>query len=264
MDSTKSTATVLMTFLVAAVLGALAWFFYFNPTITEIGDIESEVSAQEDLNETLQIQVDQLAADFERLPEIRQEIDTIAQDVPPVEDEPGFIRTIAGISDAYDNITLERLSVGVPTVIENSITLARAAAVFEEGSYVEQLEFEGLIGSSFSLEVLGPQEEVRAMLEELQTGTHRYFLIEVYAPTALEPTEASGARPEIGEDWISASMQGWSFTVIQPDIDPTLKPGPDGEVPTRTSLADQAENDDDTEGAGASTSDPSVTPSPSE
>lgn len=259
MDGTKSTATVLMTFLIAAVMGALAWFFFFNPTINEIGEIEDEASAQEDLNETLEIQVAALAADFERLPEIRQEIDAVAGDVPPIEDQPGFIRTLVTLVEDYDDVVLERLDIGVPEVVQNSVTLAEAAAVFDEGSYIESLEFEGLIGTSFTLQVLGPRDDVLGMLEDIQTGEHRYFLVEDFTATPLDPAEASGARPEIGEGWVDATVPGWFFTVIQPGIDPTLKPGPDGEIPTRISLAAE---DESGEGENEESASPEPTPTP--
>jgi hypothetical protein len=234
----SSATTVLLGVLGAAIIGALSWFFYFSPNFESMAQTALETESQRALNDAFEIEVRSLAADFERLPEFHEEIRVISQDTPPVEDGPGLGRLFGQLADEQD-VLLEKLEMGDAEYLMNTVTLADAAAVFGQGSYVEDLEFEHLVATSFSTLVVGPSSDVLAMLDRVQNGDHRYILVSSVESTGLDPAPAEGTRPEIEEGWVEATITGYSFTFVIPNVDPNLKLGPGGAVPFPESFLDE-------------------------
>ncbi|PKQ26162.1 MAG: hypothetical protein CVT64_06780 [Actinobacteria bacterium HGW-Actinobacteria-4] len=242
MGEQKSITTLLVTLLLVAVIGVASWLFYFSPTLEAIAATRAATVAQNDFNETFKKQVDALAADYARLPEIIDEINLVAEDLPPVEDVPNFIRTVSSLMDKY-GLLIQELDISRPTVIDNSITLEAAAALYGQESYVEQLEFSGLLGTKFELTFIGPRLETFMLVDELQTGDHRYFLVEAFLFESLEPAGAEGVRPAIGVNWVETTITGFYFTLVQPDIDANIKPGEFGQPPQVSIKIDEVTED---------------------
>lgn len=225
MSGSKGVTTILLALVVAAVIGVGAWLFYFSPTFDAIEQTSSEIASQKDLNFTLGLQRDQLAAEFKMLPETIDEIVDVADDIPPVEETPTFAITINDIV-TRNGLLVQDLTIADPTPTLNVVVLEAAATALEDSdyvSYVEDLEFQGLVRTPFSVTFIGPWSQVMNIVRELQSGEHRYVLVDAYVSQRLEPAEAAPPRPAVGAGWFEVTVGGYFFTQLFEGVNPNQK-----------------------------------------
>lgn len=231
MSGSGNAVTYLVSLVVVAAIAVSSYLFYFSPTLADISDLRQQALSQRDFNETYAAQVNQLRQEFENIEELEAQLHDIQWDLPPIEDVPNTYRTIDSIIRSQPRTTVMRVEVGTPAEIFNQITLADAYAAVGRSSYVEDLEFTGLYFTQVRIEFVGPLFEVLNIVEELQKGPHRFFLVQEVVWDAVEPAAASGARPATVLGDVESYISGGFFVLTQEGTDPRLLPGEFGMYP---------------------------------
>jgi len=131
MLQTRTTRWLAGTALLCVVLLAGAYLLLIGPKRAEAASLRDENAAAQQRNDTLQIQIAQLRAQFARLPERQSELADILAQMPPTADVPKLVRDVDAL--AKDNgVTLTSVTPGTASYLAapsaGSATAPSAAA----------------------------------------------------------------------------------------------------------------------------------------
>jgi hypothetical protein len=173
----QNTAWVLGAFALGAVLAALMYVFLISPALAARAEAAEATAAARDQNEFLELRLLQYQADYEKLPEMREQVEeiyaqfSVREDVAQVRRDLEALLTPLGVSVVVDNV-------GDPILVTPGvISLAQPAASVGRVSYIEGLTFTDLYSSNFDMTISGPYEQVIKAIAMLQLHEGRYFLV---------------------------------------------------------------------------------------
>lgn len=223
MKRSQNTTALIIAVLVALVLAAIAWFLLIGPKLDAASFAQEQTESQRLTNDNLRAEIETLKAEAERLPELREELWRIRDAFPPQQDVPGLRDLIAELYGAH-GLVIQSDSIGLPGPIENTLALAPAYAAVGKESYVEGIQFSGLIVTPVTVTTRGPRAAVLSLLDDLQVGDHRYFSVYAYN---LEPLEADPSTvPPTGNGWAELTVSMYVFTLDYGVPDASLRPEP--------------------------------------
>ena len=117
MRNSKNAGFLLSIIAIAALVAVVAYMFLIRPSLDSISQSKAAEEAATTFNETLEIQLLQYQADFDKLPETQAQIDEIQTAFAPQEDVAEIRRQIYSLLGAEglvfhtDNVTNPTLSV---------------------------------------------------------------------------------------------------------------------------------------------------------
>lgn len=178
MKAQRNTGLTVVVALVAVVATIGAYFLLFKPALDDRAEAVEALSAQEDFNVTLEARVAALQAKYEKMPELKEQLEQVQTEFPPNED-PEEVRRLINQLAKQTGVTIVSDSLSTPELVVPSGSLAAAAADVGKESYAEGLVVDGLYATTMEIEATGTQAAVERFVAELQLGNHRYFFAKV-------------------------------------------------------------------------------------
>ena len=227
----------------AVILGIIAWLLGIGPRLDRAAVANDERAAQVSFNDTLELTLLARMSDAKLIPEYRERIFDIRDDLPPVLDIPAIRRKLEELH-VENGLVVSSEAIGETTVMTPGISLALQAAEVGRASQLDGLAFTGLLATPIDLRVAGSREQVFGLLNDLQTGDHQYFLlIGLTIDPVLESEIVTDVLLSPGDLYLN--ITGFVFTLDygNPDIqlrpepepspspDPTPEPSPDPSAP---------------------------------
>ncbi|MBN9374652.1 MAG: hypothetical protein J0I40_04510, partial [Cellulomonas sp.] len=90
------------TLFAAAVIGAATWFGAVHPTLSDAAALRAQTDDVNRSNQTLQTKVTQLAADFQKLPQYKQQLEALRIQVPTTAQLSDYVRQVQQNATARD------------------------------------------------------------------------------------------------------------------------------------------------------------------
>lgn len=238
MSGAKKSTWIGGTVFVALVLAAAAWFFAISPTLAAAAEVRDEVEQTNTFNDMLEMRVAKLAADFEKLPEYRAQLESIRTQIPAEAELASYIRELDAIATAH-SVTITAVSPGTPelvtVVVQQPATTEPAAAEGEQGTDAEQVDEPGAgtIAAApatpanfttipFSMTVLGTYDNVLAFVADLQAGTPRLIYVSGLLGTSQKAADAGGGKPATADGDLELVVTGQTY--VLPDALPAAQP----------------------------------------
>lgn len=248
MGSAKKSTWIGATVFGALVIMAAAWFLAISPTMSAAAEIQEQAEQTVSQNEMLEMQLTQLKADFEKLPEYKAELATLQQQIPTDAMLSDYLRQLQQIATAHA-VTLTTITPAPAQLV----ALAAPAAAPEATAPAEGTEGTegavepaatdpsavpappvaagpaGLAAIPFSLTVLGSYDNTNAFLWDLQNATPRLFLVSGLTGTSQKQGEENAGKPATEDGDQELVVTG--FTYVLPDafavpapVDPNAAP----------------------------------------
>ncbi len=173
MRSGRST-WVALTALAALVLLVGAWFTLLSPRLARISELNEEQEAAEQRSSLLSAQIARVAADHERLDELRAELAGLRTQFPTAVELPEFTRGLARLADA-SGARVRALTVG--SSVQVSATPELPAAPDGTAAPALPQPPAGLYAVPITLTVEGTFEQAQLYASALQSATDRLFLL---------------------------------------------------------------------------------------
>ncbi|MEN1973976.1 hypothetical protein [Cellulomonas olei] len=233
--------------VVAAGLGAAAWFGLISPTLSEAADVRDQAQSQRDQNDLLQLKVAKLESDFAKLDDYRDQLEAARAQIPQTADLSTYLRQLSDRA-VTDGVTITALSPGVPVVVTLATPTDGAAAAPaataepsaepsapSEGSEAPAdpdasstpapaaQDLGGLVAVPVSVTVVGAYPAALQYLDDLQHATQRLLLVSGVTATALEESPATASRPATAAGDVELVVTG--YTYVLPDPDPLTQAG---------------------------------------
>jgi len=257
MSDAKNRTWIVGTVLVALVLGALTWFFGISPALTTASDLREQTEDARAQNDILEMQVVQLRADFEKLPEHRATLEALRTQVPTVPGLASYLRELDAIAVAkgvaITNVSPSAAVDVVPAVPPLADVPAApveapaadqpaeaqdpaaepAAPVAPTGPTVP----DGMAAIPVTLTVVGTYDATTGFLADLQGTTQRLFLVSGLTVTGQDEAEPSSGRPATQVGDLEIVVTGYLYVLPEPSgvaapVDPATPPAPlPGAVP---------------------------------
>lgn len=211
MKALENSAAIVGTVMVALLMVVIGWFFGVGPRLNganaAVAANEQQVAANAELSVTLEAR----KAAATMVPQYTEDLQDVREALPRYEDLASWRRVLyAMVADT--GVTLLQDGAADAVGIQNTLTLAAAAAAVGRESYVETLVFAGLIATPFTVEVAGTPDQVGAFLLQLQSDDHRFYLVSGFDVTAYEGDGSVLARVVHAGD-LSISVSGYLFTL---------------------------------------------------
>ena len=234
----------------AVVIAAVTWFVAVSPVEAHAGELRTQTDATIAKNQQLQRTVDQLKADFAKLPEYQKQLADLQVKIPTTAQLSGYLRQIDQIAVAHQ-VTIVNVAPGTaqafvsakaapasqpapaatsdanPTIAptaEPSSPASKPPAV--AGSEVPA----GLVDIPLALDVVGTYDNTLAFISDLQTGTPRLFLLTSLNATAQLTDQApSGGKPQLRVGDQELTLNG--FLYVLPDSSAAPTPAPSATNP---------------------------------
>ncbi|KRD45104.1 hypothetical protein ASE38_14025 [Cellulomonas sp. Root930] len=245
MGSAKKSTWVGATVFAALVIMAAAWFLAISPTMSAAAEIRDQAEQTVSQNEMLELQLAQLKADFEKLPEYKAELATLQQQIPTDAMLSDYLRQLQQIAAAHA-VTLTTITPAPAQLV----ALAAPAAAPEVTAPAEGTEGEvepaatdpsavaappvaagpaGLAAIPFSLTVLGSYDNTNAFLWDLQNATPRLFLVSGVTGTAQKEGEENAGKPATVDGDQELVVTGFTYVLpdasaVPPTVDPNAPP----------------------------------------
>ncbi|WP_136520033.1 MULTISPECIES: hypothetical protein [Cellulomonas] len=251
------------TVLVSLLLLVATWFLLVAPQTTATAEVRDEIMATEQSNELLELQLVQLRADFEKLPEHRAELATLQTQIPPTARISDYLREVEQLATTH-GVTITSVGPGVPQVLEPAVAAAPAApadagtaptegagdagvtdAGAADASGTEATDPAvapvptgpavpaGMVAVPISLTVVGGYEPTLAFLGALQDGSPRLLLVSSLTATGQKQAEAGGGRPATVAGDQELVLTGFVYVLPDalavppaPEAEPTPLPAP--------------------------------------
>jgi Tfp pilus assembly protein PilO len=180
------------TALLCVVLLAIAWFLVVAPRRADAAEVQAEVLSQQQQNDQLRITVEQLKAEFVRLPATRAKLAEIRSQLPPTEDTPSLLRTVEELATSA-GVKLLSFAPG------NAQPLGANGAAVPAG----QSNSAVLISVPLTVAVSGEYFQVVTFLRQLQTGVPRVFLV-----SGLQIAKPDGADGSSSDSTVGGTSGG--------------------------------------------------------
>lgn len=169
-----STLWVVGTGVVALLLAAGAWLLLFYPTMERTVEAAEAREAAEDQNDRLRQQITVLAADFERLDELRTELDTLRTQFPTAIELPAFTRGLSDLAEST-GARVRSVTVGASQTVTAVPDLPEAPDGTPAPTFPEAPG--NLFAVPISLTVEGTFEQAKQFASDLQGEHQRLFLL---------------------------------------------------------------------------------------
>ncbi|AEE46124.1 hypothetical protein [Cellulomonas fimi] len=260
MSGAKKSTWIGGTVFVALVLAAAAWFFAISPTLAAAAEVRDEVEQTNTFNDLLEMRVAKLAADFEKLPEYRAQLESIRTQIPADAELAAYVRELDAIATAH-SVTITAVSPGTPelvtVVVQQPAAPEPTTTEGEEptGTDAEQAAEAGagtttaapatppsFTAIPFSITVLGTYDNVLAFVADLQAGTPRLMYVGGLLGTSQKAAEAGGGKPATADGDLELVITGQTYVLpdalaaAQP-VDPAAPvPALPGAVPGKNPL----------------------------
>lgn len=256
MSGAKRSTWIGGTVFVALVIMAAAWFFAVSPMMSAAAEVRSEAEQTREMNEILDLKVEQLKADFARLPEYEAELAGIQLQIPTDAMLADYLRQLDQIAVAH-SVALTTVTPSIPQAVVLATPVVTAPeptpAEDTEGA-AESGEVEappapvanngppGFTAIPFSLTVVGTYDNTLAFLNSLQTGTQRLFLVTSFTGTAQKQGDAGGGKPATAVGDQELVIAGYTYVLpdalaVPETTDPAAAPvAPPAAVPGKNPL----------------------------
>ena len=230
------------TAVVAVLLTTAVWFLLISPTRAEAAATRELTAAAEASNAQLVVRLEQLEQQFIELPAKEAELAAVRVAMPEDDALPELIRTV----DAYaaeTGVTLMSLAPGAPVLPVPDPAPAAPAAPAADGTVAPApVAPAGPVTVSIPLvtTVVGDYFEVKAFLEELQTGSRAHLVTDL-SLTAETPAEATGGKPATRPGDVTMTVTGSVFALrdLAATATPAVPPAP-GTAPVAPTTPDAA------------------------
>ena len=212
MRNSKNAGFLLSIIAVAAVVAVAVYMFLMRPALDATAESKAAAEAASAFNDTLEIQLVQYQADFEKLPETQEKIALIQEGFAPQEDVAEIRRQIDELLTAEGLVVKSDSVTGPLLSLPGSQFLQPAAAAVGRTSYTDGLTYTDLYVTSFELEFLGSFDSVIRAIARLQMNEGRYFLV-----SAIDAAQIEGSPGTY-----NAKITVQVFTLVDPTgtIDP--------------------------------------------
>jgi hypothetical protein len=255
---------VLGGFLIAAVMGTIAYLFFIAPQFAAGAEALAAAENESNVNDLIEIQILGMEAKRAQEPQWREEMALIALDMPPLPEQPDFHRTVTDTLERYD-LPVVRVEYAQPLEVFASIPpppvpeTPPAPPEGEEGEDPEDAEetaapvepspepspepedpfierrptaentFEGLVGIVVTVESEGSADDLLDFIKDIQTQQDRFFTVTGVKIERAEPTEEEpGRRALTSSDW-ELELTGVIFVLLDPEKSFVVEP--EGENP---------------------------------
>jgi hypothetical protein len=258
MSDAKNRTWIVGTVLVALVIGALTWFFGISPTLATASDLREQTDDARAQNDILEMQVVQLRADFDKLPEHRATLEQLRTQVPTTPALAAYLRELEVIATAK-GVAITTITPSAAATVElapppmpvEPVAPAAADAPAEEQpadggdtavpaapvAPVGPTAPAGMTAIPVTLAVVGTFDATTAFIADLQTATPRLFLVSGLTVTGQDEAEASAGRPATQVGDVEIVVTGYLYVLPEPSgavvpVDPATPPVPlQGAVP---------------------------------
>lgn len=160
--------------LAALVLVAGAWLLLFSPRLDSIAESNESRESAENQNSLLRSQINAMAADFERLDELKAELTALRTQFPTAIELPEFTRGLANLVEAT-GAKVRSVTVGSSQALTTVPELPAAPDGTQPPTLPEPPP--GLYAVPITLSVEGTFEQAQAYASELQGQNQRLFLL---------------------------------------------------------------------------------------
>lgn len=259
MSGAKRSTWIGGTVFVALVIMAAAWFFAVSPMMSAAAEVRSEAEQTREMNEILDLKVEQLKADFAKLPEYEAELAGIQLQIPTGAMLADYLRQLDQIAVAH-SVALTTVTPSIPQAVvlatpvvtapeptpaegtEGTEGAADSGEVAAPPAPVVNTGPAGFTAIPFSLTVIGTYDNTLAFLNSLQTGTQRLFLVTGFTGTAQKQADAGGGKPATAVGDQELVITGYTYVLpdalaVPETTDPAAAPvAPPAAVPGKNPL----------------------------
>ncbi|KQR16194.1 hypothetical protein [Cellulomonas sp. Leaf334] len=259
MSGAKRSTWIGGTVFVALVIMLAAWFFAVSPTMSAAAEVRSEAEQTREMNEILDLKVDQLKADFAKLPEYQAELAGIQLQIPTDAMLADYLRQLDQIAVAH-SVALTTVTPSIPQTVVLAAPVVTAAPEPAPTEGTEGTEGSadgveappapapgaggptGFTAIPLSLTVIGTYDNTLAFLNSLQNGTQRLFLVTGFTGTAQKEGDASSGRPATAVGDQELVIAGYTYVLpdalaVPETTDPAAAPvAPPAAVPGKNPL----------------------------
>ncbi|ADG74729.1 hypothetical protein Cfla_1832 [Cellulomonas flavigena DSM 20109] len=237
MSESKNRTWILGTVLVALVMGALTWFFGVSPTLAAASDLRDQTDDARAQNDVLELQLVQLRADFEKLPEHRATLESLRTQIPTSPALAPYLRELEAIatgkgvalttftpSPAAEVVLAQPVVPAAPAApvdatadatepaAQGDATAAPAAPAAPAGPTVPA----GMAAVPVSLTVVGTYDAATGFVSDLQSLTQRLFLVSGLSVTGQDEAEPSAGRPATQVGDVEIVVTGYLYVLPEP------------------------------------------------
>lgn len=183
--------------IACVIIVALGYFFGINPKLDSAEVTTEYAEDQESRNDILAMEVQRLAAEYEKLDEHQKDIDTMRIGIPVDPHLPELFRDLDDLAD-QTNVTIAHTSPNTP---EEVPVTEEAAEIFTAS---------GLIAMPIDFDVTGNYDNVTEFIKKIQKDLPRHFLI-----TALDYTPEDDADNQITNREYALTIQGNLYALAE-------------------------------------------------
>lgn len=206
--NSKATSYVLLTAVGALVILAAAWLLLISPVLTAAAEANEQALQQESMNDTTQIQVNKLQAQFANMDEYEAQLADLQLQIPTSQGYADLQRLFASVAEKH-NVVITSLQFGNGTLLEPAAAgegeptgettdptvpspspspQPTAGATGTDGTAsADAPSLAKLYSIPVSVTMEGAYDDLMAAVNELQTGEARLVLV---TTVTLSPTDA--------------------------------------------------------------------------
>lgn len=221
MNLTSPRLWIAGTAFVCVVVVAAGWFLLISPKRAEAADLREQTTATEQRNALLRSEIAELEKQFERLPELREELAAVKTAMPEDVKLAVLTRDIQRIADE-SGVILVAVRPGLPVPVVATTPAAAPAAPAEgtdpaaaAAAAPTSAAVPGLAQVPVTIEVKSDFAKTEAFLQALQTTLGRDYLVDGLAIVAVAPADAVGAMPATVNGDITSTVTGRVFVLSE-------------------------------------------------
>ncbi|GAB4067626.1 hypothetical protein GCM10028777_24190 [Angustibacter speluncae] len=219
MNTASPRLWIVATAVLCAAVVAAGWFLLISPQRAEAAQLDEQRAQLEQSNALLQVQIDELIVQNEKLPELKDELAKVRTAMPADVRLAALTRDLQRIA-SETGVVLKSVAPGTPAQVMAIIeTPAPAAPAGTEGATTTEaapaapVAVPGLNQVGVNIEIQGSFENARRFLEGVQTSLGRDYLVDGAVVTALEPADAVGAMPAAVNGDVTLALSGRVFVL---------------------------------------------------
>jgi len=183
--------------IACVIIVALGYFFGISPKLDSAEVTTEYAEDQESRNDILAMEVQRLAAEYEKLDEHQKDIDTMRIGIPVHPRLPELFRDLDDLAD-QTNVTIAHTG---PSTPEEVPVTEEAAEIFTAS---------GLIAMPIDFDVTGNYDNVTDFIKKIQKDLPRHFLI-----TALDYTPEDDTDNQITNREYALTIQGNLYALTE-------------------------------------------------
>jgi len=244
---------VFVAVVLALILAVAAYFTLIGPELDKASAARENTDLERDANDLLELQIQQMKALEQEVPDWREQIAKVSLDLPPRTEQPELERLIASTLERFDlpmvDMTTTRPSEIDPTSLAGleppTIAVEEEPAAEESPSpeptteedddlstdgttggvaggttetpAVEEAAFTGLLGIPVVVTTEGNPEDVLSFLKAMENQLTRFYTVTNLTIEKASPTEEVAGRPELTEEQWVVQITGLVFSLLDDD-----------------------------------------------